>query len=103
RLGHQVPPGHAPLGGDRRNRGREDEEEEVIQAVTHVQQEARRARVRHVTKPKACPQCPACYSGPKIVEKRTWPRHPGPAPDRPTLPTTSGCPPLWPPWPRTFP
>ncbi len=75
----------------------------MIQAVTHVQQEARRARVRHVTKAKACRRCPACYSGPKIVEKRTWPWHLVSAPDRPTPPTTSGCPAPWPPWPRTSP
>ena len=44
-VGHEVLPRHAPLGGDRGDRGGEDQEEEVVQRMTDVQQQRGGTRV----------------------------------------------------------
>ena len=46
--------------------------------MADVQQEARRRCVLGMLSRATASRLPACYSGPKIVEKRTWPRHPRP-------------------------
>src|SRR5262249_46502709 len=101
RVGHEVLPCHAPLGGDRRHGRREDQQEEGVESMTDVQQHARRARVLHVPKPTAGPGCLACYTRPKIVEKRTWRQPLARAALGPLIPPTiSGCLGRWPRWPR---
>src|SRR4029453_10085880 len=68
---HEVLPEHAPLARDRRDGGGEDQQEQVVERVADVQEQAGGAQSGHGPYSSPCRTCLTCYSLPTIVANRT--------------------------------